>query len=92
MDSLKVETRTLSIEPEESTTYPAARSPIVGVLKGVHWYGPLPRDVPRDMDETVKALVDCFVLTILLAVTTVTLIGVAEASAGVRVMLALTGK
>ena len=60
------------------------------------YYGteaPLPPDVPRGIpDETVKALVDCLVITIFLAVTTTTVVGVAEASAGVRVSLALTGK
>ena len=39
---------------------------------------PLPPDVPRDIpDETVKALVDCPVVTIFLAVTTTTVSGVA---------------
>ena len=60
------------------------------------YYGteaPLPPDVlPGIPDETVKALVDCLVITIFLAVTTKTVIGVAYAPPGVRVTLVLTGK
>ena len=41
-------------------------------------------------DETVKALVDCLVITIFLAATTTTVTGVAQESAGPRVTLALT--
>ena len=39
---------------------------------------PLPRDVLRDIpDETVKAPVDCLVITVFFAVTTTTVIGAA---------------
>ena len=54
---------------------------------------PFPQDLPRDIsDETVKALVDCLVITIFLAVTTTTVVGVASAIACLRVALALTRK
>ena len=34
----RVETRTLPIEPAELTTYPAVRSPVIGVRLGGHRY------------------------------------------------------
>ena len=115
----KMETRTLPIGPEKLTRYPAARSPITGVLMGVHWLWrgilrPAPRkhgfftgdfinvartgagvvwrlqvsdtgatlslpDVLRDIPgERVNAFVGCLVITIFLAGTTTTVVGVLQ--------------